>query len=59
MRPVSMHTPPSRAQTPPSSEVPAPNGITGTAARPQAATMRATSSVDSGKATASGGCTIW
>ncbi len=55
----SMLTPPCRAPTWPSSEVPAPNGITGTAAAAQAATTAATSSVDSAKKTASGGADGW
>ena len=55
MRDRSMQTPPWGALTWPSSEVPVPNGITGTRCSAQMRTISATSSVESAKATASGG----
>jgi len=55
MRLKSTTTPPENACAWPSREVPVPQPTTGTRWRAQAATMRATSSVLSGQATASGG----
>ena len=54
-----MLIPPRTAPTWPSSEVPAPKGITGTPAAAQTPTACATSSVDSAKKTASGGAGAW
>ncbi len=50
-----MVTPPRSAAMWPSSEVPVPNGITGTRCAAQICTIPLTSSVECGKATASGG----
>ena len=51
----SIDTPPSGALTWPSSEVPVPNGITGTRCAAQMRTISCTSSVLCGNTTASGG----
>ena len=56
---MSRVTPPSSAQTLPSTEVPTPKGIIGTPWAAQMRTIPATSSVVSGKATASGGRGAW
>ena len=55
IRVMSIETPPARASTCPSRELPAPKGITGTPCAWQAARMAETSSVLSGQATRSGG----
>jgi hypothetical protein len=55
IRLVSTETPPCAARMWPSSDEPVPNGITGTACAAQARTIAATSSVERGNATASGG----
>ena len=52
---TSIETPPCGALTWPSSEVPVPNGITGTRCAAQMRTISCTSSVDCGNTTASGG----
>ena len=52
---MSTLTPPRVAITCPSTDEPAPNGITGTPWRAQIPTIAATSSVERGNATASGG----
>ena len=52
----SSDTPPKGALTWPSSEVPVPNGITGTRASAQSFTTSTTSGVLSANSTASGGC---
>ena len=51
----SIETPPCGALTWPSSEVPVPNGITGTLWRAQIRTASCTSAVSCGNTTASGG----
>ncbi len=56
MRERSTVTPPRMAETLPSSEVPAPNGMTGTPCSAQSRTIAATSSVEVGNTTASGDC---
>ena len=55
MRLRSTDTPPKGALTWPSSDEPAPKGITGTPCSPQMRTISTTSSVVSGNTTASGG----
>ena len=59
MRERSMHTPPRTAVTLPSRPVPVPKATTGTRWRAQALTIADTSSLDSAKATASGGIGVW
>ena len=59
IRVTSMETPPCSAWTCPSSEVPVPNGIMGQRCFAHRRTIRATSSVLSGKTTMSGGAARW
>ena len=54
-----METPPSMAAKWPSSEVPVPKAMTGVPCAAQMRTISATSSVDRGKATASGAWPSW
>ena len=54
-----MVTPPSSAAMWPSSEVPVPKAMTGSRCAAQMRTIAATSSVESAKATASGGWPAW
>ena len=54
-----MLTPPWSAATWPSSEVPVPKGMTGVRCAAHILTMLATSSPDTGNATASGGYGLW
>jgi hypothetical protein len=55
----SIETPPYVAEMCPSSDEPAPNGMTGVPLAAQILTTCETSSVDSTNATASGGVTLW
>ena len=55
----STQTPPASAFTWPSSDVPAPNGTSGTPCARQAFTIATTSSVERGQTTTSGGAAGW